>query len=148
MTIEYTGRLDDGSVFDTSHASVAEESGLAADQPDREYGPLTVEIGEERIIEGLEDALIGQESGDNPIVAIPPEKAYGSRSEDQVREYGREEFEEMVGNEPPQEGAYLETQEGGLAEVTHVDESVVQVDFNHPLAGETLEFDVEIVEVA
>lgn len=147
VTIEYTGRLDDGSVFDTSRASVAEESGLSADQPDREYGPLTVEIGEERIIEGLEEALIGQESGASPTVAIPPEKAYGPWSEDQVRDYDRDEFEEMVGDETPQEGAYLETQEGGLAEIAHVDESIVRVDFNHALAGETLEFDVEIVEV-
>jgi FKBP-type peptidyl-prolyl cis-trans isomerase 2 len=147
VTIEYTGRLDDGSVFDTSRESVAEESGLATDQPDREYGPLTVEVGENRIIEGLEEALIGQESGAKPTVAIPPEKAYGPWSEDQVREYERGEFEEMVGDELPQEGAYLETQEGNLAEVVHVDESVVRVDFNHALAGETLEFDVEIVEV-
>jgi FKBP-type peptidyl-prolyl cis-trans isomerase 2 len=148
VTIEYTGRLDDGSVFDTSRESVAEETGLAAQQPDREYGPLTVEIGEGRVIEGLEDALVGQEQGGTPTVAIPPEKAYGPWSEDQVREYDREEFEEMVGDELPEEGAYLETQDGTLAEVVHVDESVVRVDFNHALAGETLEFDVEIVDVA
>lgn len=148
VTIEYTGRLDDGSVFDSSRESVAEESGLATDQPDREYGPLTFEVGAERVIEGLEEALIGRESGATPTVTVPPEKAYGSWSEEQVREYGREEFEEMVGDDPPEEGAYLETQDGGLAEVSHVDESVVRVDFNHTLAGETLEFDIEIVEVA
>jgi len=147
VTIEYTGRLEDGSVFDTSRESVAEESGLAAEQPDREYGPLTVEIGEDRVIEGLEEALIGQESGASPTVAIPPEKAYGPWSEEQIREYERAEFEEMVGGEAPAEGAYLETQDGNLAEVTHVDDSTVRVDFNHALAGETLEFDVDIVDV-
>ena len=147
VTIEYTGRLDDGSVFDTSRESVAEESGLAAEQPDREYGPLTVEIGADRVIEGLEEALIGQEAGASPTVAIPPEKAYGPWSEDSVREYGRAEFEEMVGGERPQEGAYLETEDGSLAEVVHVDDSTVRVDFNHVLAGETLEFDVEIIDV-
>jgi len=147
VTIEYTGRLEDGTVFDTSQESVAEETGLASEQPEREYEPLTVEIGEGRIIEGLEEALIGQESGASPTVAIPPEKAYGPWSEDQLQEYERAEFEEMVGGETPEEGAYLETQDGSLAEVTHVDESVVSVDFNHTLAGETLEFDVDIVDV-
>jgi len=46
VTLEYTGRLDDGTVFDTSRRSVAEETGLAEAQPDREYAPLTVEVGE------------------------------------------------------------------------------------------------------
>jgi FKBP-type peptidyl-prolyl cis-trans isomerase 2 len=147
VTIEYTGRLEDGTVFDTSQESVAEETGLASEQPEREYEPLTVEIGEGRIIEGLEEALIGQESGASPTVAIPPEKAYGPWSEDQLQEYERAEFEEMVGGETPEEGAYLETQDGSLAEVTHVDELVVSDDFNHTLAGETLEFDVDIVDV-
>lgn len=147
VTIEYTGRLDDGSVFDTSRASVAEESGLADQQPEREYEPLTVEMGEDRVIEGLENALLGQEAGASPTVAIPPEKAYGPWNEEQVREYDRGEFEEMVGDDAPEEGAYLETEEGSLAEVVHVGESTVKVDFNHALAGETLEFDVDIVDV-
>lgn len=53
----------------------------------------------------------------------------------------------MVGGEAPEEGAYLETENGGLAEVVHVDDAVVKVDFNHSLAGETLEFYIEIVDV-
>ena len=126
---------------------MAEETGLAEEQPDREYGPLTVEIGSGRVIEGLEDALIGQNEGATPTVAVPPEKGYGEWSEEQVQEYDREEFTQMVGGQPPEEGAYLETQEGGLAEVIHVDDEVVRVDFNHSLAGETLEFDIEIVNV-
>jgi len=55
VTLEYTGRLDDETVFDTSRKSVAEETGLAEAQPDREYAPLTVEIGDEQIIEGMEE---------------------------------------------------------------------------------------------
>jgi FKBP-type peptidyl-prolyl cis-trans isomerase 2 len=135
-------------VFDTSRESVAEETGLAEEQPDREYGPLTVEIGSGRVIEGIEGALVGQEEGATPTVAVPPEKGYGEWTEDRVEEYDREEFIQMVGGQIPEEGAYLETEDGGLAEVVHVDDEVVQVDFNHSLAGETLEFDIEIVDVA
>ena len=59
VEFEYTGSLDDGTVFDTSRESVANESDLATSQPNREYTPLTVEIGAGRVIEGLEDALVG-----------------------------------------------------------------------------------------
>jgi FKBP-type peptidyl-prolyl cis-trans isomerase 2 len=147
VTVEYTGRLDDGTVFDTSRESVAEETGLAEEQPDREYGPLTVEIGSGRVIEGIEGALVGQEEGATPTVAVPPEKGYGEWTEDRVEEYDREEFIQMVGGQILEEGAYLETEDGGFAEVVHVDDEVVRVDFNHSLAGETLEFDIEIVDV-
>lgn len=147
VTIEYTGRLDDGTVFDTSREEVANETELADAQPDREYGPLTVEVGEGRIIEGLEDALIGLEQGATPTVAIPPEKGYGEWTEQRVQEYDPGEFRQMVSGEIPDEGARLERQDGGLAEVVHVSEEVVRVDFNPQLAGKTLEFDIEIVDV-
>ena len=147
VTVEYTGKLDDGVVFDTSRETVAEEAGLADAQPEREYGPLTVEIGADSIIEGFEESLIGLEEGANPTITIPPEKGYGEWSEENVREFEAEEFSQMVGGQTPEEGAYIETQEGGIAEITHVDEEVVRVDFNHELTGETLEFDIEVVDV-
>lgn len=147
VTVEYTGRLADGTVFDTSREAVAEETGLLEGQPGREYTPLTVEIGAERVIAGFEEALIGLEEGATPTVTIPPEKAYGEWSEDHVREYETGEFREMIGGETPEAGAYIETQDGGIAELVHVDEEVVKVDFNHELAGETLEFDISIVDV-
>ena len=146
VTMEYTGRRTDGSVFDTSHEAVAEESGLAAQNPDREFGPITVEVGEGRLIEGVEEALHGLEEGDEITVEVPPEKGYGQPSEDQIVEEDAEEFAQMVG-EDPTEGTYVETQEGAFGEVVDVDEETVRIDFNHELAGETLEFDVEVVEV-
>jgi len=146
ITMEYTGRRTDGSVFDTSREAVAEESGLAAKDPDREYGPITVEVGEGRLIEGVEEALHGLEAGDEITVEVPPEKGYGHPSEEQIVEEDREEFARMVGEEPT-EGTYVETQEGAFGEVADVDEGTVTIDFNHELAGETLEFDVEVVEV-
>ena len=147
VTLEYTGRLDDDTVFDTSRQSVAEETGLAEAQPDREYAPLTVEIGEEQVIEGMEEGLIGLEAGETDTLTIPPEKAYGEPSDEQVQEFETAELREMLGGQTPEEGAYLEAQNGRQGEVVHVDEEVVRVDFNPALAGETLTFDVEIVDV-
>lgn len=147
VEIEFTGRTADGAVFDTSHASVAEEAGLTDAQPDREYEPLTVEVGAGEIIQGLEQSLLGLEDGDSPTVTIPPEDAYGEWSEEHVHEYEAEEFEQLAGGQPVEAGDFVQTEKGALAEIVHADEEVVRVDFNHGLAGETLEFDIEIVDV-
>ncbi|SDF77984.1 FKBP-type peptidyl-prolyl cis-trans isomerase [Halorubrum xinjiangense] len=147
VTIEYTGRLDDGTVFDTSRESVAEEAGLAEAQPDREYTPLTVEVGAGQVIDGMEDGLIGLEAGETETLTIPPQKAYGQPSEENVEEFETGELREMLGGQLPEEGAYLEAQNGSQGEIIHVDEDVVRADFNPPLAGETLTFDVEVIEV-
>ncbi|WP_436924180.1 FKBP-type peptidyl-prolyl cis-trans isomerase [Halosimplex amylolyticum] len=147
VTIEYTGRLDDGEVFDTSLESVATEEGLADDQPERDYQPLTVEIGAGRIIEGLEDALVGMETGDEDTVTIEPEQAYGERTDDRVVEYDTDEFTEMLGGRDPVEGMEIQTEQGMPGRVAEAGEETVRVDFNHELAGETLEFEVEVVSV-
>jgi len=147
VTFAYTGRLDDDTVFDTSRQSVAEETGLAEAQPDRDYAPLTVEIGDEQVIEGMEEGLIGLEAGATETLTIPPEKAYGKPSDDQIQEFETEELREMLGGQTPPEGSFLEAQNGRQGEVVHVDDEVVRVDFNPRLAGETLTFDVEIVDV-
>ncbi|WP_436929638.1 FKBP-type peptidyl-prolyl cis-trans isomerase [Halosimplex halobium] len=147
VTIEYTGRLDDGSVFDTSLESVAEEEGLTENQPDRDYQPLTVEIGSGRIIEGLEDGLVGMEAGEEDTVEIEPEQAYGERTDDRVVEYGADEFAEMLGGREVEEGLEIQTEEGLPGEVVDADDETVTVDFNHELAGEALTFEVEVVAV-
>jgi FKBP-type peptidyl-prolyl cis-trans isomerase 2 len=146
VTLEYTGRLDDGTVFDTSKESVAKEEGIAQAQPDRAYEPLTVEVGAGQVIEGMEDGLIGLDAGETTTLEIPPEEAYGEWTEDHVQEFDTDELVEMLG-QTPEEGAFLEAQNGQHGEITHVDDEVVRVDFNPDLAGETLEFDVEIVDV-
>ncbi|MFC7046733.1 peptidylprolyl isomerase [Halobacteriaceae archaeon GCM10025711] len=146
VTLDYVGRLDDGTVFDTSREDVAEEADLET-HPDREFEPLTVEIGAGEIIEGLEEGLQGMEVGDTDTVTIPPEKAYGEPSDERVAEYEAEEFAQMLQGGEPEEGMYVQTQQGAPGEVVHVDDELVRVDFNHELAGETLAFEVEILEV-
>lgn len=146
VTFEYIGRLDDGTVFDTSRETVAEEEGLAEAQPDREYTPLTVDVGEQQVIEGMEEGLVGLEQGETTTLEIPPEKGYGEWTEESVQEFDTDELTEMLG-QTPEEGAFLEAQNGQQGEIVHVDEETVRVDFNPELAGETLEFEVEIVDV-
>lgn len=147
VTLEYTGRLDDGTVFDTSRESVAEEAGLAEAQPEREYAPLTVEVGAEQVISGLEEGLVGLKEGTTKTLTIPPEKGYGEWTEKGVQEFETENLREMLGGKTPEEGSYLEAENGQQGEVIHVDDEVVRVDFNPELAGETLEFEIEIVDI-
>jgi len=146
VTFEYTGRLDDGTVFDSSHESVAREAGLVDAQPDREYTPLTVEVGAGEVIEGMEDGLLGMDAGETKTVEIPPEKAYGEWTEEHVQAFDTDELSEMLGQRP-EEGAFLQAQNGQHGEIVHVDDETVRVDFNPDLAGETLEFEIEIVDI-
>lgn len=143
VTIEYVGRHDDGTVFDTSHESVAEDAGLER----REFSPLSFEVGSGQVIEGLDDALDGMEPGDTDTVTIPPEAAYGERSEDRIIDYDADEFAAMVEGHEPAVGMQIQTEQGLPGTVSHVDDEVVRVDFNHDLAGETLTFEVEILSV-
>jgi len=147
VTIEYVGRLADGTVFDTSDPDLARETGLDEEHPDRQFEPLTIEVGDEKVIAGLEEALRGLEVGDSEVVQIPPERAYGEYREDRVGEYDREAFEGMLGGQEATEGVRVETEEGLPGEVVDVAEETVTVDFNHELAGETLQFEIEIVAV-
>lgn len=147
VEFEYVGRLDNGTVFDTSQAAIAEESELADAQPGREYAPLSVEVGNGRVIEGLEEALVGMAVGDDATVRIEPEKAYGERTEENVRSFERAAFDEILQGENPTVGMHVQTQQGVYGEIIHVDDENVRVDFNHELAGETLEFEIEILSI-
>lgn len=147
VTMEYTGRLDDGTVFDTSRRAVAEESGLAESHPDREFTPVTVEVGAEQLITGIDAALVGMEAGEEDTVKVPPEKGYGELTEDRIEDYDATEFERMLDGATPEEGMHIQTSQGEFGEVVQAGSDVVRVDFNHELAGETVEFDIEVIEV-
>ena len=147
VSLEYVGRIPDGEVFDTSREAVAEEEGLADDQPDRDFVPLTVEVGAGQIISGLEDALIGMSVEETTTVTIPPEEAYGEASDENLLVRERDDFEEMLEGDTLTEGMKVQTQQGQIGTLVDVDEDIVRIDFNHELAGETLEFEIEIVDV-
>jgi FKBP-type peptidyl-prolyl cis-trans isomerase 2 len=132
VKVHYTGTLEDGTVFDSS----------------REREPLEFTIEGGQIIPGFEEAVVGMEEGEEKSVDIPPEKAYGPRQEDAVMEFPREQLPPDM---EPEEGMQLQlqSQDGNAfpAQVVEVGDETVTLDANHPLAGETLNFDIELVEV-
>ncbi|NJE61819.1 peptidylprolyl isomerase [Thermococcus sp. 21S7] len=142
VAFHYVGRFENGEVFDTSYEDIAKENGIYVEE--REYGPLGVNVGVGEIIPGLDEALIGMELGEKKTVTIPPEKAYGMPNPELVIDVAKTEFSN-VGIEPI-EGMYIMT-DSGIAKIAKVGEEKVTLDFNHPLAGKTLVFEVEIVEI-
>lgn len=115
----------------------------------RERGePLSTLAGHGGIIEGLDKAMVGHEVGDRFNASIPPEEAYGPRDEARVQRVPKKYFRDA---DHLRSGsvAVLTEQGGQQRQVTilKVGSSVVDVDLNHPLAGKTLDFDIEITDV-
>ena len=148
VTIHYVGRFEDGSLFDTSRQEVARHEDLITAQgvQPADYAPLSFTVGRGDIIEGIEEALVGMEDGEERTIEVPPEKAYGEMDAEKIREYDAEAFEEMVGQEPAV-GVHVEAKNELHGDVTAVRDDVVEVDFNHELAGRTLVFDIEVIDV-
>lgn len=144
ISIEYTGRLDDGTVFDTSIEATAKDHDVH--DPERGYEPLTFDVGDGEVIPGLEDGVVGMEEGDEAELEIPPEEAYGEHDEERVLTYDREEFADMIGIEP-EVGQHVHAEGGQHGDVVGVEDDTVDVDFNPHLAGETLTFAIEVVGV-
>ncbi len=131
VTIDYTLRDDSGKLLDTSAGSE----------------PLSYLHGNENIIPGLERELEGKNPGDAVACSIKPEEAYGERDESLVFKVHKKDFGDNVEVAP---GMQFEAHgEGGVQIVTvvNVDGEEVTLDANHPLAGETLHFDVKVVDV-
>ncbi len=142
VKLSYTGKFEDGTVFDTSSEEVAKEHGIF--NPEREYGPLVFIMGAGQIIRGLERAVLGMEVGEAKRVEIPPEEAYGEVNPELIVSLPMELFREA--NIQPQVGMILETS-SGLCRVTEIKEDEVVVDFNHPMSGKTLIFEIKVEEV-
>jgi len=127
------------------HYSVSEAGGEAIESS-RDREPLAVLIGHQAIIPGLEEALLGRAAGERFEVTVAPGKAYGERRPGLVQRLPRKHFKNQtlaVGMQivvPTQMGPRPVT-------VEKVGLSVVDVDLNHPMAGKTLHFDVEVLEV-
>lgn len=132
VRVHYTGKLEDGTVFDTSE--------------DRE--PLEFKIGEQKVIPGFEQAVAGMEPGEKKTVELTPEQAYGPHREDMVMEMDRDEVPDNVDPEVGQQ-LQLRLQSGQTVPVliTDISDGAVTIDANHPLAGKTLVFEIELVDV-
>ena len=131
IKVNYTGKFGNGEVFDSSEG--------------RE--PIKFTVGEGKLLDGFELAAIGMKVGEKKTVTLPPEEAYGERSDDNFVDIPREAIPDgmplTVGMQVP-----LNDPSGKpvLAKVAEIQQEFVRMDINHVLAGATLIFDIEIVE--
>jgi FKBP-type peptidyl-prolyl cis-trans isomerase SlyD len=139
IRLSFTGRLADGSAFDTTDEQVAKENGIYDEQ--KKYSPMTVIVGSGFLVEGLEEDLIGKKSGYRGSVRVEPGKGFGDRSLDAIEIVPVKKFEGKA--EPGQMVDF----DGKIGVVESVAGGRAKVDYNEPLAGKTLVYDYRIESV-
>lgn len=132
VKVHYHGKLTNGTTFDSSAG--------------RE--PLEFEVGSGMVIPGFDEGVTGMVIGDKKTIHIPADQAYGQKEEHMIMEFPRDRFPaDMV----PEVGMQLNMSNGSGQNfpvvITEVREAVVVLDANHPLAGEDLIFDLELVSI-
>ncbi len=139
VQVNYTGKLTDGTVFDTTVEAIAKEKGLF--NPKITYKPVEICIGEQQLLPGLDAKLEGQEVGTEFTVTLPPEEAFGKRDVKNMRIVPMDVFKEH--KVQPQAGLEI-NMDGQRGIVSRVSGGRVIVNFNHPLAGREVEYTVKI----
>lgn len=134
VKVHYTGKLEDGTVFDSS----------------KEREPLEFTLGAQAVITGFDNGVQGMEVGEAKSITIPPEDAYGDPRSELISTVEKKLFDQQ--NITPEVGKQLQIPQDDNrflnVIITAVDDNNVTLDANHPLAGKTLVFDVELVEIA
>jgi len=132
IKIHYTAKLKDGDVFESSKGHV----------------PFQFKVGEGSVIPGLEKAVIGMKVGESKTVEVPPEDGFGPKHEELIFKVDKasipQDIEPFVG-----QNLQMQHPDGGVVSltVTDINEDSVTLDANHPLAGNMIIFDLELVEI-
>lgn len=133
VKVHYTGKLNDGQVFDSS----------------LQREPLEFKVGEGNMIKGFENAVLGMAVGENKEVNIPSNEAYGPHREELTQEIKKSDLPAEVN---PEVGLQLMSRTPDGREfrvvVSEVKGDTVRIDANHPLAGKDLIFEIEVVEIS
>ncbi len=142
IELDYTGKLGNGEVFDTTIESVAHEQNLP-----HEHGqlkPSIICVGEQQVLPGLDAELEGKEVNKEFSVTLPAEKAFGKRDVKKIRIVPISTFKDH--DLQPQPGLQIDM-DGQRGTITRVAGGRVIVNFNHPLAGKEVKYDVKILRV-
>ncbi|MFC1811711.1 peptidylprolyl isomerase [Thermodesulfobacteriota bacterium] len=132
VRVHFTGRLEDGTVFGST---MNEE-------------PFEFEIGEKNMLPGFENAVIGMQKGETKTISLAPEEAYGPHKKELVHIMDRSSFPPEINLEIGKRLS-VRTQDGKqtVVAITDIAEDHIVIDENEPLAGKTLTFKIELVEV-
>jgi FKBP-type peptidyl-prolyl cis-trans isomerase 2 len=143
VKIEFTGKVEEtGEVFDTTSQDVAEEAGLF--NQEKNYGPIPIVVGGKHLLPAIDEAVIGMEKGDSKNVTVDPDNGFGHRDSSLVQLIPMKEFKKQ--GMTPYPGMKI-TAEGQTGKILTVNGGRVKVDFNHELAGKTLNYDLTIADI-
>lgn len=132
VRVHYSGKLEDGTVFDNTFTR----------------GPMEFTLGQEQTVIGFDEGILGMEVGERKTITVPPKKGFGAWSRNNIMTIKKSDIPENI---TPQMGQRLQIpMEGGKVAqvtVTKIGDSRIEVDGNHPLAGKTLTFEVELLGI-
>ena len=134
VKVEYVGKLEDGTVFDSS---------------DKHDAPLEFIVGEGQLIKGFDNALVGMEKGEEKEIKLEPKDAYGEYNPELVKEMPRECFPQDKEIEAGM-AFVMNLQDGrkALIRIAEVKEETITIDLNPPLAGKILLFKIKVVDIS
>jgi len=138
IKLNYSGNVK-GKIFHTTDEKEAKSAGIHS--PDAIYGPVTICVGQKHVILGLDEELVGKDVGTTGDVVVKPDKAFGDRDPKRIQSFPKNQFKEK-----PVRGMPVKMTEMGEGTVVDVIGSKVIVDFNAPLAGQTLSYHYTIEE--
>jgi FKBP-type peptidyl-prolyl cis-trans isomerase SlyD len=138
IKLSYSGSVNE-NIFDTTDEKEAKTAGIHS--PNAMYGPVTICVGQKHVILGLDEELVGRDIGTTGDVVVKPDKAFGDRDPKRIQSFPKSHFKEK-----PVRGMPVKMDEMGEGTVVDVIGSKVIVDFNAPLAGQTLSYHYTIEE--
>jgi len=141
VSVNYIGKLTNGTLFDTSIKEEAQKAGFAL-RPS--YAPLSFTVGAGQMIPGFDAAVVGMKIGEEKTVSLSPDQAYGEKRADAIITVPLANIGNSSGL---QVGALIYAQSGATGKVTAIENGNVSVDFNHELAGQTLVFTIKMVNI-
>ena len=141
VMVDYTARIKDGAIFDTTREPDGKKAGLDSD---KKYGPVLVSVGDRWVLEGFDDALDGAEEGKDISVEVPPAKGFGEVSYSKIRvmrsrKLGDDEEKVSVGDEVQIDGR--------RGVIRLMASGRIKVDFNHKYAGKTLVYEARVARL-
>ena len=133
VSVDYTLKLENGDIIDTTLGHL----------------PMEIKAGEGKFLQRFEDALLGMAINESKTITLSPSEGYGEKNPDAIHTFTKDEIPEGFA---PEEGFVftLNAPDGGEipARVIHVDDEKIILDLNHPLAGENLIFDIQVVNIS
>lgn len=142
LLIDYTGKFEDGTVFDTTSKEKALEAGIYDEEKD--YRPLFFRVDARQVIKGIDQGVLGMKEGEEKTLIIPPEDAYGEYKDYLVQKIPLARLELQT---PPEPGKKIITPGGREVRVLNSTETAATLDFNHELAGKTLILEIKLVSI-